>query len=209
MKEAETRTAARGGRSSATTRGELGRIGLDLMLERGFDAVTVDDIAAAAGIGRRTFFRYFRSKNDVPWGDFASLLDSMRVRFAEVPRGTPIAIALRDAVVDFNDFPAEALPHHRRRMSLLLGTPTLVAYSALQYAEWRETVARFVAGRLRQDPSQMAPQTAGRVCLGITLAAYEQWLADEGACLTGLIHEGFDHLAVAFSPDVVAGSGRP
>ncbi len=59
-----TITVPRGrGRARVTSKEGLGAVGLDLFIERGFDAVTVDDIAAAAGIGRRTFFRYFASKN--------------------------------------------------------------------------------------------------------------------------------------------------
>ncbi|WP_156761585.1 mycofactocin system transcriptional regulator [Microbacterium karelineae] len=203
------RTAGRVGRASATSRDELGRIGLELMLERGFEAVTVDDIAAAAGIGRRTFFRYFRSKSDVPWGDFDALLRRMRERFAEIPDDVPLAGALRETVVAFNDFPAETLPDHRRRMRLLLETPTLVAYSALQYAEWRQTIAEFVAARRGEHPSSIAAQTSGRVCLAISLAAYEAWLADESLVLTALIAEGFDRVGETFGAGLFARSAAP
>ena len=65
---------SRRGRARSTTKAELGRIGLSLFIDRGFSNVTVEDIAHAAGIGRRTFFRYFASKNDVAWGDFEELL---------------------------------------------------------------------------------------------------------------------------------------
>jgi len=44
----------------------------------GFEGTTVGHIARAAGIGRRTFFRYFASKNDVPWVGFEERLERMR-----------------------------------------------------------------------------------------------------------------------------------
>src|SRR5688500_18958743 len=100
------------GRSPATTRGELSHISLGLFLERGFDETTVDDIVKAAGIGRRTFFRYFTSKNDLPWGEFDDLLDGMRAHLASVPRDVPLMEALRQAVVEFNRFPADEIPFH-------------------------------------------------------------------------------------------------
>ena len=69
-------TAVRGqpGRKRVTSRAELEQTAFALFAERGFEQTTVDEIAAAAGIGRRTFFRYFPSKNDVPWGAFEAEL---------------------------------------------------------------------------------------------------------------------------------------
>src|ERR1700689_4736598 len=68
------------GRRRVTSRAELEQTAFALFAAHGFDATTVDEIAAAAGIGRRTFFRYFPSKNDIPWGAFEDELDRMRVR---------------------------------------------------------------------------------------------------------------------------------
>jgi len=199
--------AARPGRAPVTSAAELGRIGLELILERGFDAVTVDDIAAAAGIGRRTFFRYYASKNDLPWGDFDALLQRMRAHLAAIPRTVPLAEALRDAVVEFNRFPEADLPQHRKRMAVLLETPTLVAHSALRYEEWRRVVAEFVADRLGVAPTSLIANAAGRACLAVSLAAYEHWLRDDNAVLTELIREGFVQLGLVFGDDP-GGGGR-
>ena len=49
-------------RKKARTRETLAEVSLELFLERGFEATTADDIAAASGISRRTFFRYFPTK---------------------------------------------------------------------------------------------------------------------------------------------------
>ncbi|MGO2113013.1 MAG: mycofactocin system transcriptional regulator [Pseudoclavibacter sp.] len=189
----------RAGRARATTAVELDRIGLDLFVERGFDAVTVDDIAAAAGIGRRTFFRYYASKNDLPWGDFSALLDAMRENLAAIDDDVPVAIALRRAIVDFNRFPESDLPAHRRRMRVLLGSQTLVAHSSLRYADWRRVVSDFAAERLGLDPDAVLPNVIGRVCLAVSLASYEQWLDDEGADLPTLIDSGFAGLGEVFA----------
>ena len=77
MSNAQPDGRPRIGRAPATTHGELSHLALALFLERGFEQTTVDDIVEAAGIGRRTFFRYFRSKNDLPWGDFDQLLGAV------------------------------------------------------------------------------------------------------------------------------------
>jgi len=90
-------TPSRIGRAPATTHGELSAIALELFLERGYEETTVDDIAAAAGIGRRTLFRYFPSKNDLPWGDFDALLAIMRAHLSDLRPDLPIMEALREA----------------------------------------------------------------------------------------------------------------
>lgn len=157
---------------------------LTLFASEGFDAVTVEQIAEAACISRRTFFRYFRSKNDVAWGDFDAHLDSLRSRLDAVPASTPVATALHESIVEFNRFPEAELPWHRQRMGLLLRVPALQAHSALRYAAWRGVVADFVARRRGEEPSDLVPQVVAYSALGAAIAAYERWLADEGTSLS-------------------------
>ena len=99
MSNAQPDGRPRIGRAPATTHGELSHLALALFLERGFEQTTVDDIVEAAGIGRRTFFRYFRSKNDLPWGDFDQLLRQMRDYLTALPGDVPLRDALRSAVI--------------------------------------------------------------------------------------------------------------
>jgi AcrR family transcriptional regulator len=86
------------GRPQLTSKAEIERVALDQFVERGFAATTVDDIARAAGIARRTFFRYFASKNDVVWGDFDSLLGGLSGWLTDAPAATPTWVAIRDAI---------------------------------------------------------------------------------------------------------------
>ncbi len=179
------------GRQPATTHAEISHIGLRLFVERGFDRVTVDDIAAACGIGRRTFFRYFPSKNDLPWGQFDEMLQGMRDHLASLPRSLALRDALRIAIVVFNHIPPDERQYHRERMTLLLTVPSLVAHSTIRYASWRQVIADFVGERLGIAPSALVPQTVAWVCLGVSIAAYEQWLANDDASLSDLLDEGF------------------
>ncbi|MFD1722737.1 mycofactocin system transcriptional regulator [Amnibacterium endophyticum] len=199
MSPENTPDQPRGGRAPVTTKAQLGHVGLQLFFERGFERTTVDDIAAAAGIGRRTFFRYFASKNDLPWGDFDGLVEAMRVRLASVPQDVPPLAALREAVLAFNRFPDVADEDHRRRMTLLLGTPELIAHSTLRFADWRRAVADFVADRLGEDPGGLRPQTIAWTYLAASIAAYERWLVD-GTSLQDLLAEAMDLIEGAFRP---------
>ena len=179
------------GRPPVTSRAELEQIALDLFIRNGFNETTLDDIAAAAGIARRTFFGYYSSKNDVVWGDFDALLRGMDEWLARAPDDVPLLDVLTDAVVRFNDLPPEAMPAHRQRMSLILHVPALQAHSTLRYADWRAVVARFAARRLGAPVDGLVPQLIGHLSLGSAVAAYERWLADESADLAALLAAAF------------------
>ena len=191
-------TTARIGRAPATTHGELSTIALGLFLERGYDETTVDDIAAAAGIGRRTLFRYFPSKNDLPWGDFDALLAMMREHLADPRPDLPVMEALRLAIIEFNRFPPDQIALHRERMRLLLEVPALVAHSALRYQAWRTAVAEYVARRVGAGAEDLEPQAVAWACLGLCLAAYQEWLHHDGEDLLELIDRAFRRLASSF-----------
>jgi TetR/AcrR family transcriptional regulator, regulator of mycofactocin system len=187
------------GRRPSTSRAELSHIGLQLFTERGFDETTVDDIAAAAGIGRRTFFRYFSSKNDLPWGDFDQRLDTMRAHLRSLPADLSVMEALRIAVVEFNRLPPEEIPHHRQRMRLLLTIPTLRAHSTLHYEAWRSVIAEYAAERLKVPSNDLAPRAIAWAMLGVGLSCYEQWLRHDDADLPALLEEAFRMLNAGFA----------
>ncbi|MFG3019814.1 mycofactocin system transcriptional regulator [Streptomyces sp. NPDC048254] len=183
------------GRPRVTSRADLERIGFELFSSQGFDSTTVDDIAGAAGIGRRTFFRYFASKNDLVWGDFENQLAGLRKLLDAVDPDVPFADALREAVVEFNRFDPEEVPWHRQRMQLILTVPTLQADATLRYNAWRAIVTEFVAARTGLSTSDLLPRLVGHASLAAAIAAYEHWLADERRLLAPLIDATFRQLA--------------
>lgn len=187
------------GRRRITSRAELEHVAFDLFDRQGFEETTVDDIATAARIGRRTFFRYFPSKNDIPWGDFDGELDRMRARLKTFPAGLPLMDALRAAIVDFNRITPDQVPQHRRRMRLILWVPALKAHSTLRFIAWRQVVAEFAAERLAVPAGTLAPQALAHAVLGVAVAAYEQWLETEDGDLSELLDAAMRHLAAAFT----------
>ena len=192
-------SAGRSGRPAVTTRAELEQVALELFGQRGFDATTVDDIAVAAGIGRRTFFRYYASKNDVVWGEFEEGLAALRTQLAGTDASRPLLEALKDAVLAFNRLDPEHAPWHRSRMALVLGVPALQAHGTLRYAAWRAVVADFVGERLDLEPSGLLPQLVAHLCLGAALTAYEQWLLRPDADLQELLAQALDALDGAWA----------
>ncbi|WP_243714764.1 mycofactocin system transcriptional regulator [Actinomadura bangladeshensis] len=189
------------GRPRVTTPAALERLAFELFARKGFDETTVDDIAAAAGIGRRTFFRYFASKNGIVWGDFDGRLRWLRDLFAEAGPDVPVMDAVRRAVVEFNRFDPREVPWHRQRMQYILGVPTLQADATLRYASWRAVVTEFVAARTGLPASAMVPRLAGHVTLAAAVSAYEQWLAGEDeTALSDLLDEAIRHVAAGLAP---------
>lgn len=192
-------TRARVGRRPSTSRAELEQVAFTLFADRGFDDTAVDDIASAAGIARRTFFRYYASKTDLVWGDFDAELARFRAWFAAVPPGESVMQSVRRAVVDFNALPDDqAVVAHRERMTLILQVPTLLASSTLRFVQWREVIADFVAARTGAAAADLLPVAVGHTALGATLAAYEQWLRDPAARLDTLLDESLGQLAYGF-----------
>ena len=180
------------GRRRSTTQDHITDVALDLFAARGFDEVSVDDVAQAAGIARRTLFRYYASKNAIPWGDFDAYLDHMRDLLDDVDPDVPVGEALRSALLAFNAFGAQETMRHRQRMQVILETAALQAYSMTMYAGWRAVVAAFVARRLGAKAGDLVPQTVAWTMLGVALSAYEQWLADESVSLAQALGDAFD-----------------
>jgi mycofactocin system transcriptional regulator len=182
-------TAARtgAGRPQATSHAAIEAAAFRLFRAHGFDATTVDEIAAEAGIGRRTLFRYFPSKNDIPWGRFDDGLSGLRTTLAGMPDELPVLDAVHRAVMEFNHVDDDALEQHRERMALLLTTPALQAHSVLRYEQWRAVIAEYAAARYDLDADDLLPRTIGHVSLALSLSAYEQWLREPGTRLTDLL----------------------
>lgn len=180
------------GRRPSTTQDHITEVALGLFAARGFDEVSVEDVAKAAGIARRTLFRYYASKNAIPWGDFDAHLEHLRELLSTVSTEIPLADALRDALLSFNTYDAQEMAQHRQRMRVILGTAELQAYSMTMYAGWREVIATYVAQRTGAHPGDLMPQTVGWLMLGVALSAYEHWLGDESASLTGSIAQAFE-----------------
>ncbi|GFG72567.1 putative mycofactocin biosynthesis transcriptional regulator MftR [Mycolicibacter senuensis] len=188
----ESQVQARVGRRRSTTRENITHVAIDLFATRGFSEVSVDDVAQAAGIARRTLFRYYSSKNAIPWGDFDAHLQQLRELLDGIEPHAPLGDALRAALLAFNTFDEGETARHRRRMRVILQTDELQAHSMTMYAGWRSVIAEFVARRAGVAPTDLRPQTVAWMMLGVALSAYEHWLGDEELALTQALGEAFD-----------------
>ena len=186
---------SRVGRRRSTTPEHITDVALELFTAQGFAEVSVDDVAQAAGIARRTLFRYYASKNAILWGDFDTHLAHLQELLDEVDRVDPkvrMGEALRGALLAFNTFDERETVRHRQRMRVILETAELQAYSMTMYAGWREVMAGFVAHRLSVKTTDPLPQTVAWTMLAVALSAYEHWLSDESVTLPEALGSAFD-----------------
>jgi TetR/AcrR family transcriptional regulator, regulator of mycofactocin system len=189
------------GRRPSTSREDVARAALDLFNRQGYDQTTVDQIAAAVGVSRRTFFRYYESKRDVVWGEFDAELVRLHDQLEGAPGDMPMMDVLRQAVKATNRFGAGELDELRIRIGLIGSVPTLVAHSAVRYAEWCQVVAAFVAGRTGGSPDDLGPQTVARASLGAAMAAFACWAASGSDDLAVEVDRAFRLLSTGFDEE--------
>jgi mycofactocin system transcriptional regulator len=186
------------GRRPSTSRQDVARAALDLFGRQGFDETTVDEIATAVGVSRRTFFRYFESKAEVVWGEFDAELRRLEAALLMAGDADPMMDVLRRAVVATNLFEAGELAELRIRIGLISSVPTLVAHSAVRYADWCDVVASYVASRVGGTPADLFPQTVARAALGAAMAAFTCWARSDTDDLGGDVDRAFRILSSGF-----------
>jgi TetR/AcrR family transcriptional regulator, regulator of mycofactocin system len=194
---AERTTSARG-RPPSTTREQVATTALRLFAERGFNETTMDDIAAEVGIGRRTMFRYYPSKNDLVWGEFGAVLDRLREDLRAVDQDQPLMEVVREAAVRSNTYPDELLDELHRRLTLIQTVPALQAHSMLRYAEWRRVIAEYVAERLGQAANDLVPVAIGHAALAASSAAFSRWVAHRDEDILELLDRSYGLLVSGF-----------
>ena len=171
---------------------------LELFTVRGFDAVTVDDLAAAGGVGRRTFFRYFPTKLDVVLGQLDDALAALVSALAALPSSTDPTTAARQAFLQVNAYSPGDEPVLRRRLALIETVPEVAARAAVRYEAWESAVALDAATRWGQAPDELRPQVFARVVVAAMRGVFTVWLAAPDAELRSLVMAAFDDLGRGF-----------
>ena len=163
-----------------------------LVLDRGLDAVTVEDIAASAGISPRTFFNYFDTKDDAVLGQRGLDVDDDAV--ATFVDGGPTGALLEDVEALVTAMLTAMSGSHdraRRAYTLLEAEPRLLARHAAWLEQHRAEVARLFARRAETLPAAVDPDLAS-LTVGLLLrAAGDRWES------SGCAGELADHVAPA------------
>jgi AcrR family transcriptional regulator len=175
------------GRWAPDARGRLLAAAFDLFSERGFENVTVEEIAQRAGLTERTFFRYFGDKREVLfWG--AQLLQDLLVQGVDnAPEQLKpleaVEFALLRAAEEFFDGRHEFARH---RQSIVASNPELQERELIKLASLASALAQALARRHVSEPTATLAAELGIV---VFKTAFGVWVADSsGKSLSHLIH---------------------
>ena len=186
---------------------EVAAVALRLFEERGFDAVTVDEIAAAAQISVRTFYRYFPAKEDVLQVNIDRRAGALRTALAERPADEAPLHSLRVAlaVVVATEDPVL----RRRWTSVVAATPGVLpgVLGGIQLKSLR-TIAEFLGARLDLPSESLVPTMLAAAVGGVIQAASTQWFI-HGGDLERAIAEGIEVLERGIGSDPQTWSNRP
>ncbi len=180
------------------TRARIERAALELFTAAGFESVTIEEIAAAAGTSRRTFFRTVGGKADAVWGDFAGHVGRLAALLERSGDDVPVLTAVLTAYVEANDYAPADLPVLRQRMRLILTEPALQAHSQLRYADVDRVVAGYVARRGGESPTALVPRLVATATRAAATTAFEAWLSGDVPSLAEALRTAFGQLAEGF-----------
>jgi AcrR family transcriptional regulator len=196
-------------RKKLRTREAIIDAALDLFATKGFDATTVEDIAAAAEVSPRTFFRYFDSKLDLVMarnaakdedhGDIGDLLG------ARPPEEGPLE-AMRNM---FHDFLRDRLddPSVVREFQVMLTTPTLRTFVRERFFEHEGEIAAAFAPRMGVEPNDLAAHVLAAAASSAIWSAVDRWVA-AGAAPDRLLPTIDEAFAVLGATTAAGAGGR-
>ena len=171
-------------RTRRAVRGELAQLAVNLFVEKGYDETTIDDLAAAAGMSKRTLFRYFASKEELVMGKYEVLGEQLAEDLAARPAGEPIWVSLRQVfgrVVEYSESEA--------RGTASVAMEKIVRDHPALNASYLERVSRMQEllldeARTRTGwPDPADPRTAAIVgaAFSCLIAAWTTWLTTNQA----------------------------
>ena len=163
-------------RKKARTRAAIREHALRLFREQGYDATTVEQIAAAAEVSPSTFFRYFPAKEDVVLQDDMELrwIEALRALPPDMPPITALHASLQDA---FASLSAGDLAKIRETTDLALSVPAVRARMLDEFARTIGVMAAAIAERTGRNPDDFEVRTLAGAALGVAISS---WFTAQG-----------------------------
>jgi AcrR family transcriptional regulator len=166
----------------ARTRERLATTALSLFEQRGFDEVTVEEVAEAAMVSTRTFYRYFGSKEAVLYRDQDDRQGLVREAILDHPAEDPPIAAVCAGVLVLATLATGEVDLARRQMRLIASTESLGAYERTTLLpRWEDVIAEAVATRLGVDlDADVRPRLLAGVGMAVMISLGQTFRLDDG-----------------------------
>jgi AcrR family transcriptional regulator len=165
-------------RKRRQTRERLTRVAMALFLERGFEATTLDDIASAADISRRSFFHYFASKEDVVFAWQEESTAALIAAVAARPANESMLAAAENAI---SAMVRQLEPREAMAMAQLKrDNPALQARDQVKYEKLERALAEALGKRAGHKAERLQARLVAMIATGAMRIGGELWVA-EGA----------------------------
>ncbi|MFG1922182.1 TetR/AcrR family transcriptional regulator [Cryptosporangium sp. NPDC048952] len=155
-------------RKKQQAREDIAAAAARLFAERGFDAVTVEEVAEAAGVSKKTVFNYFPAKEDLVFSRFDERESGLIAAVRDRPPGTSVLESFRAVSLAYCDELAATPPGTQRRSAV-----ALVEQSAVLARRWHqlrnhylEVLAGELATEAGSDPDDPLPAAVAAALLG-------------------------------------------
>jgi AcrR family transcriptional regulator len=163
-------------RKKQRTRQAIRDAALRLFAQRGFDSVTVAEIAQAAEVAEKTVFNYFGTKEALFFDQDAPIEADLVTAIRQRTPGESAVAAVRRYLAGHLQAPA-AIPEHYHGLPVLAHSPALQAYLRELFARSEQTVAQVLAEETATDPDGIEPRVAAVALVGALRTLYERFLA--------------------------------
>lgn len=169
-------------RKKLRTREAIASAALRLFSDQGFRETTVEEVAAAADVSPRTFFRYFATKEDAALADHGRRLAAIRDALAAGPSDEPVTAPVRRALLAMVGEVAADPAAGLARARIVSTEPSVLARSLELQAAYEDAIANAVAMRLGVDVDlDPRPRVIAGAALGALRAAMRRWVGSDGA----------------------------
>ena len=171
----------------AKTRQAIADAALALFAERGFEAVTVAEVAVAAEVAERTLFRYFGDKEELLFGQADAVRGTIEAALAARPAAEPPAVAVREALRALTPALQSRQAAARVRQKVIDASPRLVARERAKLAGYERVLADGLVAR-GADPA--VARLLGRAAMACAQESLVRWFADADPQRPGLAERG-------------------
>jgi AcrR family transcriptional regulator len=150
-------------------------VALRLFDDEGYDAVSMDDVAAAAAVSRRYLFRLFPTKASLVWGGLDEFVDRLLEALRESPEDASAASALAAAYRRAASFPPDAVEVTRHRLRVIAANPELAGEGAVRVASVTRDVVAFISERDATPPDSLRATVVANALASAASAALTWW----------------------------------